>query len=117
PAKAGLVGFARIVPQTLFSLLAGVVADRGSRKRLMIAADVVRAAAVGTLGVALVLGRAPWWAVAVVAFVEGTSGALFSAASAGALRAVVPTRQLPTAVGAQRARSSAVMLGGPPVGG
>jgi MFS family permease len=117
PAKAGLVGFARIVPMTLFSLLAGVVADRGNRRRLMIAADVVRAGAVGALGVAVLAGRAPWWTVAVVAFVEGTGSAVFSAAAAGALRAVVPVRQLPTAVGAQQARGSAVLLAGPPIGG
>jgi MFS family permease len=83
----------------------------------MIAADVVRAGAVGALGVAVLAGRAPWWTVAVVAFVEGTGSAVFSAAAAGALRAVVPVRQLPTAVGAQRARSSVVLLAGPPVGG
>jgi len=35
----------------------------------------------------------------------------------GALRAVVPRRQLPAAVGAQRARVSIVLLVGPPLGG
>jgi MFS family permease len=117
PAKAGIVSFAGTVPRPLLSVVAGYAADRGDRKRLMILADVVRAGAVGTLGLLVLLAHAPWWPIPIVALVEGTGSALFSAASAGALRAVVPTRQLPTAVGAQRARQSAVMLGGTPLGG
>jgi MFS family permease len=117
PAKAGIVGFARMVPQPLLSLLAGYAADRGDRKRQMIVADIVRAGAVGTLGLLVLVGHLPWWVIGLVALVEGTGSTLFSAANAGALRAVVPTRQLPAAVGAQRARQSAVMLGGSPLGG
>jgi len=117
PAKAGIVSFARSIPQPLLSLLAGVAADRGDRKRQMILADVVRAGAVGGLGFLVLAGHVPWWAIAFVGLVEGTGSTLFSAASAGALRAVVPLQQLPAAVGAQRARQSAVMLGGSPLGG
>ena len=117
PAKAGVVGFARVLPQVVFGLLAGVAADRWNRKRLMISADVVRACAVGALGVGLLVGGVPWWVIPVVAFVEGAGSTVFAPAGAGALRSVVPARQLPTAVGAQRARMSALMLAGPPVGG
>jgi Transmembrane secretion effector len=117
PAKAGIVAFARSIPQPLLSLLAGLAADRGNRKRQMILADVVRAGAVGSLGLLILLGRTPWWTIAIVALVEGAGSTLFSAASAAALRAVVPIRQLPAAVGAQQARTSAVLLGGPPLGG
>src|SRR3712207_9012388 len=42
-----------ILPYALFALLAGVAADRFNRKRVMIWMDVVRAAAVTTLVVAL----------------------------------------------------------------
>ena len=117
PAKAGIVGFARAIPAPALSLLAGLAADRGDRKRQMIYADVVRAGAVGTLGVLVLVGRAPWWVIPIVAVVDGVGSTLFSAASVGALRAVVPPRQLPAAVGAQRARQSAAFLGGPPIGG
>src|SRR5688572_7005158 len=34
PAKAGLVSFARLLPSLLFSLLAGVAADRYDRRKL-----------------------------------------------------------------------------------
>src|SRR6266516_4751082 len=72
PAKAGLISFARLIPYALFGLASGVAADRWNRKRLMIAADAVRAATVGALAAAILLGRAKFWQIPVVAFVEGT---------------------------------------------
>ena len=50
PAKAGIVGFAGLLPHGLFGLPAGVAADRWNRKRLMIAADGVRALAIASSG-------------------------------------------------------------------
>src|SRR5437660_11796944 len=44
-ADAGIVAFARALPLWLFALPGGLAADHFSRKRLMISADVVRAAA------------------------------------------------------------------------
>ena len=117
PAKTGLVAFARTAPQVLFGLLAGVAADRWNRKRMMIATDAVRAAAVATLGIAIALDEVSFWQIPLVAFVEGTGSVFFGAAQTGALRAVVPPRQLPAAAGAQEARGAIVLLGGPPLGG
>ena len=117
PAKAGVITFARTIPQPLLGMLAGVAADRGDRKRQMIFADVVRAGALGTLGVLIAVGEARWWLILVIAATEGAGSTVFSAASAGALRSVVPIRQLPAAVGAQQARGSATLIAGPPIGG
>ena len=117
PAQVGLVAFARIAPFALFGLLAGVAADRWNRRRVMIAADALRAVALGCLSATILLGHAAVWPFLVVAFVEGTGSAFFGTAEAGALRAVVPPRQLPAAVGAREARRAAVRLAGPPVGG
>ena len=116
-AKAGVVSFARTLPWALFALVAGVVADRWNRKGLMIAADGVRVLAIGGLAAAILLDRTDFWAIPLVAFVEGSGAALFSAAHAGALRAVVPARQLPAAAGAQTGRQAAVQLAGPLFGG
>jgi hypothetical protein len=116
-AKAGAVAFARMVPLALLALPAGVAADRWNRKWLMIGADGVRALAIGSLAAALLADRAAFWAIVVVAFVEGAGTALFSAAHGGALRGVVPARQLPAAVAAQTGRQAAVQVVGPPLGG
>lgn len=117
PAKAGLVAFARAVPLVVFALPAGVAADRWSRRKLMIGTDLVRACGVGALATLLALDRAPFWVIPVVAVVEGCGAALFSAAEAGALRAVVPIVQLPAAAATQTGRRAVVQLVGPPVGG
>jgi hypothetical protein len=98
-------------------LPAGVAADRWSRKRLMVMADGVRVLAIGSLAATILAHRVSFGAIALVAFVEGSGAALFSAAQPGALRAVVPARQLPAAAGAESGRQAAVMLGGPPLGG
>jgi MFS family permease len=116
-AKTGIVSFARLLPAALFALPAGVAADRTSRRRLMIAADGIRLAAVGGLAVVILLDRVAFWAIPVVAFVEGTGVALFSAAQTGALRAVVSRSQLPAAVATQSGRQAIVNVAGPPLGG
>ena len=61
PAKAGLVGFARLAPYAFFSLIAGVAADRWRRKPLMIASDAVRAVALGTFAAFLAGGGVAFW--------------------------------------------------------
>jgi len=116
-AKAGAVAFARTLPLALFALPSGVAADRWNRKWLMIGADAIRVVAIGTLAVAIVAGSIPFWAIALVAFVEGAGAALFSTAHAGALRAVVRVPQFPAAAAAQTAREAAVRIAGPPLGG
>jgi hypothetical protein len=116
-AKAGVVAFARTVPLALFALPAGLAADRWNRKVLMIVADVVRLAAIGTLAGAIALDRLGFWLIPVVAFVEGSGAALFYASQPGALRAVVPPAQLPAAAAAQSGREATEQLAGPPLGG
>jgi MFS family permease len=116
-ARAGVVSFARALPWALLSLPAGLAADRWNRKRLMVAADGVRMLAVGGLAAAVLADRLTFWAIPPVAFVEGAGSALFLAAHAGAVRGVVPARQLPAAAGTQTGRQAAVRLAGPPVGG
>ena len=117
PAKAGIVGFAGLVPHASLGLFAGVAADRWNRKWLMIAADGVRMLAIAVLATLILLDRVAFWQIVIAAFVEGTGAAFFNTAHAGALRSVVPPRQLPAAIGALRARAAAVTLAGPPLGG
>jgi Transmembrane secretion effector len=116
-AKAGAVAFARTLPMALLALPAGVAADRWNRKWLLIAADGVRVLAVGALGIAILADTVAFWAIVVVALVEGAGSALFWAAHPGALRAVVPVRQLPAAVAVQSGRQASVEVAGPALGG
>jgi Transmembrane secretion effector len=116
-AKAGLVGFAGLVPLALFALPAGLAADRWNRRRVMLAAHAVRMVAIGTLASMILLDRVVFWAIPVIAFVQGAGNIVFSVTSAGALRSVVPPRQLPAAAAVVTGRDAAVSLAGPPLGG
>lgn len=116
PAKAGLVSFARFLAAPLLGLGAGLVADRFDRKRIMIAADAVRAVSVGAVA-AITIVSPHYWPLPLLAFVEGAGETFFIACQSGALRAVVPPAQLPAAVSVQQGRSAAVGLAGPPIGG
>jgi hypothetical protein len=116
PAKAGLVSFARLLPIPIFGLVAGVAADRWPRKPLMLASDAVRAAAMASLALVVVL-HPVFWPIPILAAIEGVGDAFFEVGAAGALRAVVPTSDLAAAVSVQQGRSAAVGVAGPPLGG
>jgi MFS family permease len=117
PAKAGVVGFATLLPGLLVGPLAGAAVDHFDRKRLMIAADVVRAAALGGLAAVIYTGTVAFWMVPLVAFVDAAGATVYNVASTAALRSVVPIPRLPDAAGIIEARRAAVRLGAPPVGG
>ena len=116
-AKAGIVAFVRLFAMAVFALPAGLAADHWSRRRLMIAAHGVRAVAIGSLAVLVASDEVVYWAIPVVAFVEGAGASVFSAAQSGAFRAVVPTPQLPAAVAVVTGREAAIGVASPALGG
>jgi MFS family permease len=115
--RAGVVAFCGLAPFALFGLAAGVVADRHDRRRVMVTADALRAAAVGGLGAAVVAGSVAFWMLPVAAFVEGVGSAFFRPAALGALRSIVVEEDRDRAVVAVQARSAFVGVIGPPLGG
>jgi Transmembrane secretion effector len=116
-AKTGYVGAVEFLPLVLLSAPAGVAADRFDRRRLMIASDVVGAAALALLGAAVLTGHATYWMILVVAFVDVSASVLYRSGSSGAMKAVVPTPQLADASSVTMARMSTVRLVAPPIGG
>ena len=78
PAQMGFLGAAALLPHLLFSLPAGVWLDRvASRRRVMIAADLGRAALVGTIPLAYALDALTLVQLYVVAFLAGTLAVAF----------------------------------------
>jgi len=116
-AKAGIVAFVRLFAMAVVALPAGLAADHWSRRRLMIAAHGVRAVAIGSLAVLVASDEVVYWAIPIVAFVEGAGASVFSAAQSGAFRAVVPTPQLPAAVAVVTGREAAIGVASPALGG
>jgi hypothetical protein len=116
-ANAGYVGAAEFVPLVLLSLPAGAAADRFDRRALMIAADVVGAATVGTLAALVLLHSAALWMIIAVAFADSAAAVVFRAGFSGAFRAVVPPSQFADAASLSQGRAAVVRLTAPPAGG
>ena len=94
PSDLGLVLAASFVPQILFLVVGGVWADRVPRHVVMVSADLVGAAAQGTLAVLLLTGRAEVWHIVCVACVRGVAAAFFMPASTGVVPQTVSAGQL-----------------------
>ena len=118
PTALSLVGVAWTVPLVATLLLGGVFSDRYDRRWLMIGADLVRAAAVGLLGILSVGGTLELWHVlALIAFV-GLGDAFFNPASTAIVPDLLPEAQLPQANALQGLlRPLMVRLAGPAIAG
>jgi MFS family permease len=81
------VRLADSVPAFLFGLHGGLAADRFSRKRLMVSADLVRAAVLVPVAVAGIAGDLPLWALVAASFVLESATSFF----APAYGAMIPT--------------------------
>ena len=86
PSALAIVGLAWSVGMALFLLTGGVVSDRFDRRRVMIAADLVRAAALAVLGVLAITGTLELWQLIVLVVVYAAGEAFFGPA----LGALVP---------------------------
>lgn len=87
------------LPWLLFALPGGVLVDRVDRRRLMVAVDWVRVAALGVLAAAIAAGRAGIPLLYAVLFVVNTGEVVFRAASQAMIPAVVPRERLERANG------------------
>jgi MFS family permease len=116
-SDVGLVLAAGTFPLVATVLVGGVVADRVSRRAVMVVSDFVRIASQGTMAALLIAGVAEVWMLALLAGVTGAATGFFSPASTGLLPEVVLAEQLQPA---NALRASAVSTGeilGPVVGG
>ena len=99
PAAFAAVTLVGRLPWLLFALPAGALADRLDRRSTMIAVNVVRAAAIGTLAVIVGSGQAELWMLYVIAFALGSGETLFDTAAQSILPSIVEPDQLDRANG------------------
>jgi MFS family permease len=117
PADLGYVLGAEAAAQVVFLLAGGVIADRISRRAVMLGADCVRGSAQAALGVLLITGHPSVWLIAALAVVQGSAGALFNPASTGLTPAVVSPANLQQANQIQQLASSGAWAAGPALAG
>jgi DHA3 family tetracycline resistance protein-like MFS transporter len=118
PTALSVVGIAWSVPVVLFVLVGGVLSDRVDRRRIMLAAHIVRGLAVAAIGVLSVAGLLELWHVIVLVAVYGVGEALFGPAFGAIVPDIVPASQLVQANSlSQVIEPIGLRLAGPALGG
>jgi hypothetical protein len=118
PSALALVGVAWSLPQVLLMLLSGALADRFDRRRLMIAGDLIRCAAIATIGTLSITGRLTVALVVGLVVVYGVGQAIFQPSFSAIVPTIVPVNLLVEANSlAQFVRPFSMMLLGPLIGG
>lgn len=98
-------------------LPAGVLADRVDRRRIMLVSSATGCAAYTSLAVAGATGSLTLPHLVAVALVAGVAAGAFNPAQLSAIRSVVATDDLPTALSQNQARQHVASLLGGPLGG
>ncbi|MBN9654430.1 MFS transporter [Halobacillus sp. GSS1] len=112
PLEVSFIFLCLALPMALFGPMAGMVADRFSRKTLMIISDVVRAALILILTVATSL-----WMVYATLLTIGIFSAVFVPAKNGKLKEVVPEEDMKGAMSITSMIDSSTKILGPLVSG
>lgn len=115
--SVALVVAAQTLPFALLALLAGVVADRRDRRRIVLASDLVRAAAQAATAVLLLTGTAEVWHLVALAALFGAADAYFMPATQGLLPQLVARHRLQEANALRGLIQSSTMIAGPALGG
>lgn len=116
-AGAGAVEAALSIGYVVTLLIGGALADRLSRRTLMLLSPSIQTVAVSTVTIAVIIDRVTIPHIVVVGFLQGLAGGLSGGAEYAALRRVVEQYQLPTAFSLMQARGMVIALIGPTIGG
>ncbi len=106
----------RFVPYTLLSPLAGVVADRFDRHRVMAVSDLVQLAAMVALTVTAAMSG-PALLVVVLSAVSASAATLYQASASALVTALVPEDELAAANSLTSTVSEVAFVAGPAAGG
>lgn len=106
------VRLADSIPAIVFGLHGGVAADRWSRKRLMVSADLVRGAVLVPIAVAGIAGSLPLWGLVAAAFVLETATSYFAPAYGATVPTVVDRENVQQANALVQATAQALSIGG-----
>jgi MFS family permease len=112
-----IVATASYLPNVLLPLFAGNWLERRRRRRIMILADVVRAAALAVVPLAFAVDVLSLGLLAVVAFVVGAASVVFDVGSFAYVPTLVEEDDLPGANRAMQGSLTAAQVAGPGVAG
>ena len=113
----GVVTGLQFLPIVLFAPIAGVLADRYPKRRVLAVTQTTMGLTAGVLGMLAVTGWIASWHIYVLAFVFGTAAALDVPARHAFVNEMVTREQLPNAVGLNSASFNLGRMIGPAVAG
>jgi MFS family permease len=118
PVALSIVGTSWTLGMVAFLLTGGVLTDRVDRRRVLIGADLVRAAALLAMGVLSVTGAIAIWHLVVLSLLMGVGEAFFGPAFGAIVPDIVAAEHLVQASALQQlVEQSAMKLAGPALGG
>jgi MFS family permease len=118
PSALALVGLSWTGGLVLFILLAGVLSDRLDRRRVMIGADVLRAAVQLGIGALALTGTLEIWMLVVLVVVHGIGEAFFAPAFSALVPDILAPPLIPQASAIEQiVRQGARNFAGPAIGG
>ncbi|MEU8081670.1 MFS transporter [Catellatospora citrea] len=117
PVLTSLLAAASAAPYLVFGLLAGAMADRTDRRRLMVWTDLARGALLATVPLVALVAEPAWWHLLAVAWLVASVGVWFDAASFGALPTLVRADQLVEANSRVWSASTAAQIAMPALAG
>src|SRR4051794_28205914 len=106
------VRLADSVPAIVFGLHGGLAADRFSRKRLMVSADLLRAATLVPIAIAGIAGSLPLWGLVVASFVLEAATSYFAPAYGATVPSLVDRANVQPANALVQATAQALSIGG-----
>ncbi|MGG0174839.1 MFS transporter [Gottfriedia acidiceleris] len=112
PIEVSFIILCLAVPMALLGPVAGTIADRFSRKQLMVLSDIVRAGLFVLLALANTL-----WMVYICLFTIGLFSAVFNPAKNGKLKELVPNEEIKSAMSITAMIDSATKIFGPILSG
>ena len=114
--NTALVAALEVVPYLLFGLLAGAIADRADRRKLMVWSDGLNALLIASIPVASWFGVLSLTQIYIVTFLSSTLFVWFDTASFGALPALVGKTRILEANNALWGASTVIGIIVPPLG-
>jgi predicted MFS family arabinose efflux permease len=117
PLKLGLTGTLAFAPALLFSLVAGAIADRVPKRRLLVLTQSVMAMQALTLGTLIVTGHIAYWHVCAMALLWGIANTLDLPTRQSFVLELVGRADLANAVALNAAAFNAARVVGPAVAG
>ena len=115
--QTGLISAAQFIPVVIFSLVAGLVAERTRTRGLILLTSVIRGAALGVLGLVCGTVGLSIWFLAIAALVVGSATVFYDTGFQSGIPRLLRPSELARGNGLLQASTSTTQMAGPTLAG